>query len=65
MSKAMEEKINVLEFEIGSLKARLDDDSKIAELTRRIAACETLAGISSGGQDQGDDDRDDEYIKDE
>jgi hypothetical protein len=39
------ERIGELEDEIESIKVRLMDNSKIEELTRRIAQCESLAGI--------------------
>jgi hypothetical protein len=39
------ERIGELEDEIESIKVRLMDKSKIEELTRRIAQCESLAGI--------------------
>jgi hypothetical protein len=40
------ERVNELEDQIASIKARLMDNSKIDQLTRRIALCESLAGIS-------------------
>ena len=57
MSSSLEEKIHTLEFEVESLKARLADDTKLNELVRRIAACESLAGIQ--------DIKYEAYIKDE
>jgi hypothetical protein len=56
---SIEDKIASLEMEVLSLKARLADDSKISELMRRIAACESLAGIQEAESN------DDYHIKDE
>ena len=39
------ERIGELEEQIESIKVRLMDNSKIEDLTRRIAHCESLAGI--------------------
>jgi hypothetical protein len=46
------ERIGQLEGQIESIKVRLMDNSKIEELTKRIAQCESLAGI----KDEKDDD---------
>ena len=40
------ERVSELEGQIESIKARLLDNSKVDQLTRRIALCESLAGIS-------------------
>jgi hypothetical protein len=44
--KQLAERVNQLEDQIVSIKARLMDNSKIDQLTRRITLCESLAGIS-------------------
>ena len=40
------ERVSELEEQIESIKARLLDNSKVDQLTKRIALCESLAGIS-------------------
>ncbi len=40
------ERVSELEEQIESIKARLGDNSKIEQLTKRIAHCESLAGIA-------------------
>jgi len=39
-------RIGQLENQIEAIKARLSDDTKIEQLNRRIAHCESLAGIT-------------------
>lgn len=40
------ERVSELEEQIESIKARLQDNSKIDQLTKRIALCESLAGVA-------------------